>query len=332
MTVETLMLTTQPGAVNDYQSIYAQGSDVSKLSATATASVMAHRFKRMLLFDRHSDGLAHHRSLPRVKRDGNDHMSIHLLVEGGLVGGPPGSRRELKPGEMLVFDTSLPMWSQAIQAHYVTAWVARDQVEKTSVNLRSFGGARLPEATCGLLGDFMRMVSHRAPTMSPAMTEGVSRMIGDLLVATLSGAVLPLERALSDDVVVLMRQERIEAFIMSRLSDPNLGLQHIEAGTGMSRSSIYRAFQDVGGVVRFIQERRVLAFRDALRRRGETRSISSLAYACGFKSVSHSNRLFRDALGMSPGEFRAGFEGRRLPSGPRGPWSDSFSHWLHELY
>ncbi|POR43368.1 AraC family transcriptional regulator [Methylobacterium sp. V23] len=79
----------------------------------------------------------------------------------------------------------------------------------------------------------------------------------------------------------------------------------VASGSGMSRSSLYRAFAPVGGVGREIVRRRVARLRSAiLRSRGDVR-ISTLVWTLGFATPSHGSRAFKDAYGLAPGQLRA---------------------------
>ena len=93
--------------------------------------------------------------------------------------------------------------------------------------------------------------------------------------------------------------------IEERLLDPDLDAGSLMHALGLSRSSLYRAFQPVGGVQAYIRQRRLEHARDLLMRRtGPRPTVSEVAQACGFASDSHFSRAFRKAFGSSPGARR----------------------------
>lgn len=93
--------------------------------------------------------------------------------------------------------------------------------------------------------------------------------------------------------------------IEDRLLDPDLDAGSLMHALGLSRSSLYRAFQSVGGVKAYIRQRRLEHARDLLMRRtGPRPTVSEVAQACGFASDSHFSRAFRKAFGSSPGARR----------------------------
>ncbi len=93
--------------------------------------------------------------------------------------------------------------------------------------------------------------------------------------------------------------------IEDQLLDASLDAGSLMHALGLSRSSLYRAFQSVGGVQAYIRQRRLEHARDLLMRRtGPRPTVGEVAQACGFASDSHFSRAFRKAFGYSPGARR----------------------------
>ncbi|QZO02435.1 helix-turn-helix domain-containing protein [Chenggangzhangella methanolivorans] len=89
------------------------------------------------------------------------------------------------------------------------------------------------------------------------------------------------------------------------------------ARVGQSRSALYRAFADFGGVARFIRTRRLARMRLLLGRTSDGRRIGQIAFDCGFVSESDASRTFREAFGVTPGEYRSARIGDGATSGER---------------
>ncbi|GJE59647.1 hypothetical protein MPOCJGCO_1744 [Methylobacterium trifolii] len=336
MSIQTFTFSTQ--ALNEadgfgaYHDLYSAGSDVAQAGEAFRARVQAYRFARMLVFDRRLDGLLHSRGPLRVRRDGFDHVTLHLLLSGSLVGGAPGEENHVAPGEIIVFDTTRPQWSRAMAAHLITVALARDLVEAGALRLPSFHGAVLPEAVGGLLADLVQSLARRASTLTPETANRAARAVAEFLAAALDGKALPVRNGDALEQLSLLRRRRAEAFIDERLADPRLGADAIAAGVGISRTVLYRAFAEDGGVGHFIQRRRLEALRNALRRLSETRSVAALAYAYGFTSESHCSRAFRAAYGQPPGQFRAEIHRVRADGSDAGGLKPILVSWQSELY
>ncbi len=103
------------------------------------------------------------------------------------------------------------------------------------------------------------------------------------------------------------RLELAYLFVDRHLTDPKMTPQWLAARVGVSLRSLQRDFDGMGhNVTTYIRHRRLCLVRDrlrAMRQRGEERSISNLAFACGFNDISYFNRSFREAFGYSPREF-----------------------------
>jgi AraC-like DNA-binding protein len=73
----------------------------------------------------------------------------------------------------------------------------------------------------------------------------------------------------------------------------------------MSRSNLYRLFEDTGGVARYIQRERLLEAHAVLTDPTKTQSISTMAEDLCFADASSFSRAFKREFGYSPGEVRS---------------------------
>ena len=84
---------------------------------------------------------------------------------------------------------------------------------------------------------------------------------------------------------------------------------------GMSRSSLYRLFEDTGGVAKYIQGERLIEAHAVLTDSGTTQSISAIAEDLCFADASSFSRAFKREFGHSPGEVRsAAIDGLASPA------------------
>jgi AraC-like DNA-binding protein len=87
----------------------------------------------------------------------------------------------------------------------------------------------------------------------------------------------------------------------------------------MSRSNLYRLFEDKGGVARYNQRERLLEAHAILTDPATTESISAIAEDLCFADASSFSRAFKREFGHSPGEMRAATLAGLAPATPRGP-------------
>jgi len=114
------------------------------------------------------------------------------------------------------------------------------------------------------------------------------------------------------------RKERVRRIIRKHLRTPTFSPSILCRLVGMSRSNLYRLFEDTGGVARYIQRERLLEAHAVLTDPGSTQSISSIADDLCFVDASSFSRAFKRDFGHSPGEVRsAALAGVPLSARPR---------------
>lgn len=99
------------------------------------------------------------------------------------------------------------------------------------------------------------------------------------------------------------RLDRILQCIESHLCDPELGTDFLLRRFHVSRPTLYRMFSPLGGVARYIRERRLQAAWARLREAPHC-TITFLLYDLGFESERQFQRAFQTHFGMSPARWR----------------------------
>src|SRR6516164_7259441 len=116
------------------------------------------------------------------------------------------------------------------------------------------------------------------------------------------------------------RKERVRQAVRRHLRTPTLGPTNLCRLVGMSRSNLYRLFEDTGGVARYIQRERLLEAHAVLTDPTKTQSISAIAEDLCFAYASSFSRTFRREFGHSPSEVRSAALAGLAPSAmPRSP-------------
>jgi AraC-like DNA-binding protein len=99
-------------------------------------------------------------------------------------------------------------------------------------------------------------------------------------------------------------RERLRCVVRRNMNSPDFDPEALRRLVAMSRSKLYRIFEGVGGVARFIQDERLDAARQRLADIGDRISIRALAGEVGFLEHSTFSRAFKLRYGSSPSEFR----------------------------
>jgi signal transduction histidine kinase/ligand-binding sensor domain-containing protein/DNA-binding response OmpR family regulator len=101
---------------------------------------------------------------------------------------------------------------------------------------------------------------------------------------------------------------RVYTVMRDRAHDDSFSVEQLADGLSVSRMQLYRRLQAILGKppAEVLMDYRLEHAAQMLAARFGT--VSEVAYAAGFKSVSHFSRRFREKFGASPTEYRAGCE------------------------
>jgi len=104
-----------------------------------------------------------------------------------------------------------------------------------------------------------------------------------------------------------VRYSAAHGFIAQNLADPGLTPGAVAAHLGLSTRSLSRLFAINGNTIeRSIWSCRLAAARDHLSDPNlRHKSITEVAFSCGFNDAAHFSRSFLNAYGVTPSEFRA---------------------------
>ncbi|TPG21833.1 helix-turn-helix domain-containing protein [Sphingomonas koreensis] len=247
-----------------------------------------------------SDPVCYDRPLARVRADRTDHYYVNYYTRGRLTfDGGQGIRR-VGPGSLLVIDMRQPcsLLDHGPKENISLAIPRRMLLER--MGDIDPHGLVVRGGMASLLGPILRTVCTTVCRLEEAQGAVIEQMIVNLVAATLLEAASGAKAAsVRQDAVF----SRVRAHIDLNLSEP-LDVRSICQALGISRSSLYRAFEGGGGVVREIQRRRLNRMRVLLLDPQETRPIASLAAATGFCDKSHFTRVFKKAFGVTPSAFR----------------------------
>ncbi len=119
----------------------------------------------------------------------------------------------------------------------------------------------------------------------------------------------------SESAVREAHRQRILRHVEARLSDPELGTQSVAADLRLSDRYIQKLLserdQTLSGLIR---DRRITEARRLLEEpAGRAPTISAVAFQVGFSDPAYFSRVFREATGMSPRDYRSGGGPPALP-------------------
>ena len=302
--------------------------DVTRAGAGGFAArAQVWRIGALILTEVRAEPARYFRDMARIIRDRVDHLYVNLHLSGGAQADCGQGMRNAGAGSLLVIDMAQPCAMVAEDRHTLSLAIPRHLLMPRLDPLDPHGmiveGGLVPllaaqwQSLCGALSVTPR--DHAS---------AIGRMMLDLLVETLQDAL----RARDANP---LRSEalpgRVRAYLDAHLGSP-LDVGTICRDLGVSRSGLYRACAEGGGVVRLLQQRRLRRMRALLEDRGETRSIAALAATVGFRDSAHLSRLFKRTFGVTPNEFRAR-GGQPMPDRPPAGHDAArlFGNWISDL-
>ena len=100
--------------------------------------------------------------------------------------------------------------------------------------------------------------------------------------------------------------ERVRAVIEAHLSDEDFGVNQLAEGLDISRGHLHRRLRDVLSTSPTDVVRSIRLDRAAQLLKARAGTVSEVAYATGFQSVSHFCRCFKQRFGQTPSAYREG--------------------------
>jgi AraC-like DNA-binding protein len=183
----------------------------------------------------------------------------------------------------------------------VIALVQCGQVHDREPTDEEWDIARASLNNAGIRDRAFRELFRRNRFMTPESQEDLLDLL-DLIARRLAAA---------DEVAARTSPRRTQlclgkamTYIESHLADP-LTLAEVARASGLSERTLMRLFKREvkASVVEFIQRRRIARARRELQASDAT--CAEIAFASGFGSIQHFNRVFRHCEGESPMEWRA---------------------------
>lgn len=243
------------------------------------------------------------RSPATLRRSDVDGLNL-LINQAAVVGDADGRSIRAAPGAVQLRDLSRPAASRLDLVDVTTVIVPRSIAPACLLSREAHGAVMAPDAPgARLLTAHLTSLDQLAARLTDDEVEaGIQALV--LVAARMTGFAVTLAPS---QVAALQRSVRRQAkdFIETRLAAGEAAITNdaVAKAAGVSRTSLYRAFDEDGGVTRYIQDRRLHHARRALRQRsGAAPTIADIAYAYGFASPSHFSRQFRAHYGYSPSE------------------------------
>lgn len=255
------------------------------------------------------------RSELRSYRDGIEGIMFQVFS-----GGHVRHRDEAAPlaasGALIGFDLTRDMQTVNTDFDLVSIIFPRDMIENrigpgADLHLRAIG----PDSSLSAMtADFIVSLHRGLAGMDPAEAAVAANAAADLIAECYRGQTRRLDTSESSRIASVTRAK---SFIRERIRKGQpVDVSTVSRALDVSRATLYRAFEPIGGVAAVIRAERLRACLTDIARlaRGEvTHTLGELAMRRGFESDAQFSRAFKAEFGMTPSEAR-----RALASSPGG--------------
>ena len=244
-------------------------------------------------------------SLPgHTRRDPLDHWALTMPLHGSIKTAAAARTFEGDAGVVQVHSLARTFEGTVSKSEMLMMLVPRDFDSEVAVALNSVEFSTLNSGMGGLLADYFTSLSRCLPILDDAELPPLVAATRAMILACASPSAEHLEAAKEPIATVL--RERAHQIIQTRLYDPALGALTLSRALGVSRSRLYRLFEPFGGVMHYIQRRRLLGAHAALADPNDCRRIIEIAEQHCFTDGTEFSRAFRREFGCSPTDVRSG--------------------------
>ena len=215
------------------------------------------------------------RTKGHLRRDPADHWVISYCVRGGFFAKTADAEVEVPARVPFLWSLRQELSYERTHVDWVQFFLARDAFRDVASLLDAAVGSTLNTPLDGLLGDFMIALERLLPDVTEADFSGITEALSAMVAAA---AAPSAERmALAKPQIDLGRKEPVRQAVRRHLRTPTLGPKTLSRLVGMSRSNLYRLFEDGGGVGGYIQRERLLEVRAVSSNPVTARPIAAIA-------------------------------------------------------
>jgi AraC-like DNA-binding protein len=237
-----------------------------------------------------------------------DQYKLSLALGGEALIVQDAREAILRPGDFAVYDCSRPYtFVTNHQFRMLVCLLPRDVIGFSPERVSAITATRIPggNGIAWALAPFLTRLADltirdQLPPDEHRVVESVVDLVESLCATVMGEDAGPRIHSRAELLL------RIRAYIDSHLGDPDLTPTQIAAAHFISKRYLHKLFETEGvSVSRLIRERRLERCRSALadpERRHE--NVTTIGIHWGFTDAAHFSRLFRDAYGCTPTEYR----------------------------
>ncbi|MER9307001.1 helix-turn-helix domain-containing protein [Mesorhizobium sp. M0496] len=256
----------------------------------------------MLIVQQRAPAHSYMRSATKLRSSSIDHWYIVLPRTGRSWTEVDRRVAENQPGNLEIRSLGYPFRGRVTDAESLCLYLPRDLFSEAASTLDAKNNSILSGNFANLLVEYVNGIEARLRSLTAEDLPRIVHATRSMIIACLAP---PAEHAAAaEQLANVALMERARRYVQNNLDAAHLTPDSMCRTLGVSRSRLYQLFEPSGGVLHYIQSRRLLAAHIALSDPADRRRIVEIAEAFGFSSAANFSRAFTKEFGYSPREGR----------------------------
>ncbi|AID28119.2 AraC family transcriptional regulator [Mesorhizobium sp. SEMIA 3007] len=267
------------------------------------ASHTAWNLGGMLIVQQRAPAHSYIRSAAKLRSSSIDHWYIVLPRTGRSWTEVDRRVAETQSGKLEIRSLGYPFRGRVTDSESLFLYLPRDLFSDAASTLDAKNNSILSGNFADLLADYVNSVEARLRSLTAEDLPRIVHATRSMIIACLAP---PADHAAAaEQLASVGLMERARRYVQNNLDAAHLTPDSMCRALGVSRSRLYQLFEPSGGVLHYIQSRRLLAAHVALSDPADSRRIVDIAETFGFSSAANFSRAFSKEFGYSPREGRS---------------------------
>ena len=256
----------------------------------------------MLVIQQQAPAHSYARTAEKLRASTLDHWCLTLTRSGQAWTEVNGRVAETGPGRIELRSLAHPFSGRITQSDNLIIYLPRELFRNSSALMDASNNEVLSDNLASVLVDYLKSVEMRLSSLTAEDLPRIVSTTRDIILACLSQTSARAQATDQQMNVALM--ERARQYIQRGLNSPDLTPDMLCRELGISRTRLYQLFEPNGGVLHYIQKRRLHTAHAVLSDQSNTQRIADIAESVGFMSLASFSRAFSNEFGYSPREAR----------------------------